>query len=151
MSRRNELYFSVLILAGALLACKRSSDAAPSASATPEEPPAATAAPETPTPAATDEPAPPDPAPSPAVVGKKPAPGPKPTTKPTTTPKDAGTPPPKDAAASKPSGPSKACVQKCQSALQGCLTPGVTEAGVPKLPNVANCQNAFRACQAACK
>lgn len=146
---QRDLPIIVLLLTLGLFACKRSSDAAASASAEPAEVPTTpVATDQAPTPTATTE----EPAPASPTPGAKPAT--TPTTKPTATDagavKDASTPP-KDAAAPKPTGPSKECVQKCQSLMQGCLTPGVTDGGVPKLPDAVKCQKAFSDCQAVCK
>ncbi|HMR08889.1 MAG TPA: hypothetical protein PKA88_24080 [Polyangiaceae bacterium] len=147
MTHQRDLPSIVLLLTLGLFACKRSSDAAASASAEPAEVPVA--------PVATD------PVPAPTATTEEPAaasPTPGATTITTTKPtaQDAGAAkdaaaPAKDAAPSKPSGPSKECVQKCQSLMQGCLSPGVTDAGVPKLPDAVKCQQAFTECQAVCK
>lgn len=78
---------------------------------------------------------------------------PAPTTK-VTKPKDAGA---KDAgkttkADAGTTGPSAACFQKCQTALSTCLTPQPgKDGGLPKLADPKQCQDAFSACQTACK
>lgn len=87
-----------------------------------------------------------------------------PTTKPTVSlPKDAGAgdaapaaqdagAAPKDASAADASGAkSAACQTKCQAVLQACLTPGVSEAGLPTLADPTKCKTAFDECAAACK
>jgi hypothetical protein len=77
-----------------------------------------------------------------------------PTTK-VTKPKDGGA---KDsgttakADAGKTQGPSAGCFSKCQAALSTCLTPQPgKDGGLPKLADPKQCQDAFTACQTACK
>ncbi|HKY38944.1 MAG TPA: hypothetical protein VJN18_23560 [Polyangiaceae bacterium] len=55
------------------------------------------------------------------------------------------------AAASAPAveAPSAACVARCQSAMQGCLSAPV-DGGVPGFGNIEVCKKAFEACQSAC-
>jgi hypothetical protein len=45
--------------------------------------------------------------------------------------------------------PSAACLSRCQSAMQGCLSAPV-DGGVPGFGNLDLCKKAFEACQAAC-
>jgi hypothetical protein len=62
---------------------------------------------------------------------------------------DAGAP-----AAPKPEGatqaPSAECVQKCQGAMQGCLSTAPADGGVPGFSNVDVCKKAFETCQSSC-
>jgi hypothetical protein len=132
----------------ALLACKKKEEPAvidawpPPAIEVPADKPA--------------EPTPAEPA-APESTGTAPSgpTGPKPTT--TVTPKDAGakdaaTAAKTDAAAPAPApGPSKECTDRCNSALRTCLTPSVTEGGLPSLGDPTACQKAFNDCTAACK
>jgi type IV secretion system protein TrbL len=46
--------------------------------------------------------------------------------------------------------PSAACLARCQTAMQGCLSAPV-DGGVPGFGNLDLCKKAFEACQAACK
>ncbi len=63
---------------------------------------------------------------------------------------DAGKPAATDAGAA--SAKFKACFEKCQAALTGCLTPVIPDGGgrLPLPPAPATCQAAFATCQAAC-
>jgi len=134
-----------------LLACKmfKKEEPAPSALPPPEPPPTATAA-ATATTEPSAEPAKDSPTPT-NVTTKKGDAGAK----------DGGA---TDASASTDSGAAAsdagkadaggkgaACAAKCQSILQACLSPGLTEAGAPKLPDPHKCQAAFDDCAKACK
>jgi hypothetical protein len=46
--------------------------------------------------------------------------------------------------------PSAACLARCQSSMQACLSQPV-DGGVPGFANLDLCKNAFAACQSACK
>ena len=66
-------------------------------------------------------------------------------------PSDAG---PKDAAApdsGSSSGKMKACAEKCQLAMQSCLTPTFSkDGGLPQAKDPMACQAAFEGCRTAC-
>lgn len=98
-------------------------------------------------PAAPPPAAEPEPAPAPA-AGKQPG---KVSGDGGTSKSDAGV---KDAGTSDAGGggaTSAACQSKCQGALQVCVTPSVTEGGLPSLGDPTKCREAFDACIAACK
>jgi hypothetical protein len=146
--RRNATLVTLSAVLLALLACKKSSDPSPSPSAelpsggspTPVEP-------QTPTPAETTV----EPTPAPANPG---APAPvaaKPTATATTTATASGSAAPTATTPPAPTGPSKACVDKCQGIMQICLTPKATDGGFPQMADPAKCQQAFADCQTACK
>ena len=133
----------VLVLVVALLACKKKTDEEqplPDAALPPpvaEPAPAETTAEPAPEPSAS--------APEPATTAAKP-----------TTPvakKDGGTTATdKKDAGSKPSTTvSKACLEKCNAVLQGCLVPAKKDGGFPSIGDPTKCQAAFQECQAACK
>ena len=132
------LSFPVLAVLVALLACKKKEEEEqplPAPLPVPDGPTTATPPTDTPgAPSKTDD-------------------TPTPTTK-WTKPKDAGV---KDAgtttkADAGTTGPSAACFQQCQTALSTCLTPQPgKDGGLPKLADPKQCQDAFTACQTACK
>jgi len=142
------------VVLSALLACKLGKrDEEPAADAAAAEPvPVAAAPAESPAPSAAS----PEPTAQPAQPGAA-APSPA---APAPVPKldagvaaEAGSPADAGGAAASDAGSPKSavCQTKCQPVLQACLTPGVTEAGLPSLADPTQCKAAFDACLAACK
>lgn len=43
------------------------------------------------------------------------------------------------------------CLNKCQQLLSGCVSPGTTDGGLPKVPDLAKCQASSQACLESCR
>ena len=45
----------------------------------------------------------------------------------------------------------QSCLNKCQQLLSGCMSPGKTDGGLPKVPDIAKCQASSQACLESCR